>query len=491
MRVARFSPALLAGYVIAVLCRGDEPAASSATPAAAPAPQYQFRGAGSCSATACHGSIKAFDGLISSVSRNEHTTWISSDPHSRAFEVLFNERSDRIARNLAGSAAVYPRASEDARCLACHTTPRPYSERDATAWLNTDGVGCESCHGASERYLGAHTTGEWKEKNRGEKEASGLWNTKDLTRRARICTGCHVGEHSSDGPAVRDVNHDLIAAGHPRLSFELSAFLDNMPSHWREKDENADSRDPSRRAADFPARAWAIGRATTIEAALALLEKRVPEARGLPEALVEQGSAAGKRTAPWPEFSEYGCFSCHHELRDQAWRRGRQADGGAVGAPRWGTWILPASEDLLASLVVDPDQSRAAHESLKRVTVAMENAGPREEIRAAAHDATRSLKKCLAAVAARPFDVGTIERLIDRIDDPRAWERITSWDEAAQRYLALVPLYQSWVALAPDRGPKQQVLRKHLGELLERLRFPTGFDSPRGFEAGRLPSQER
>ena len=415
---------------------------------------------------------------------------MSSDPHSRAFEALFNERSDRIERNLAGSLKRYPKASEDGRCLACHTTPRPASERGATAWLNTDGVGCESCHGASERYLGAHTTGLWKEKNRGEKEAWGLWNTKDLTRRAQICSGCHVGEHSSDGLSVRDVNHDIIAAGHPRLSFELSAFLDNMPSHWGEKDENADPENPSRRAADFPARAWAIGRVTTIEAALALLEKRVPEPGGLPDALVEHGTAA-KGTTPWPEFSEFGCFSCHHDLRDQAWRRGRRAEGAAVGSPRWGTWILPGSQDLFASLVADPSQKRAASESLKRVSIVMEKAGALDETRTAAHDAIGSIKKSLVGVAAHSFDAGTIERMIDRIDDPQAWAQVTSWDEAAQRYLALVPLYQSWVALAADHTAKQEALRNRLCELLAQLKFPKGFDSPRGFEAGRLPLRER
>jgi hypothetical protein len=35
-----------------------------------------------------------------------------------------------------------------------------------------------------------------------------------------------------DGKPWRDVNHDLIAAGHPRLSFELSAFMATMPPHW-------------------------------------------------------------------------------------------------------------------------------------------------------------------------------------------------------------------------------------------------------------------
>jgi hypothetical protein len=491
MRVARLSLVLLAVFVIAVLGRGDEPARARANRSAAPAPESRFRGAGSCSATACHGNIKAFDRSISSVSRNEHTTWMSADPHSRAFQVLFNERSERIERKLASFEGGYSHASEDVRCLACHTTPRPPSELKVTTWLNADGVGCESCHGAAERYLGAHTTGAWKQKNRREKEDQwGLSNTKDLTSRGLACAGCHVGEHSSDGLTIRDVNHDLIAAGHPRLNFELSAFLDNMPAHWDEKDENAGPVGPSRRAASFPARAWAIGRLTTIKTALALLESRAAEADAPPEPLVGQGSGATKRTPRWPEFTEFGCFSCHHDLRDQTWRRGPRAQDVALGAPRWGTWISPGIDDLLASLAVDAGR-QTANGTLERVTIAMEKPASSPEIKAAAHDACGSLAKSLTSVAAHRFDQVTIEHMIDTIDNRQSWDRVASWDEAAQRYLALVPLYQSWLALAPDRTPKQEALRNRLAELLERLKFPEGFDSPRGFEAGRFRSQQR
>jgi hypothetical protein len=106
-------------------------------------------------------------------------------------------------------------------------------------------------------------------------------------------------------------------------------------------------------------------------------------------------------------------------------------------------------------------------------------------------DASKAVKNGLDDVAAHGFDVATIEGLIDRIDNPQAWDHVASWDEAAGRYLALVPLYQSWLALDPNRTPKQMALRKRLAELLERLEFPKGFDSPLGFEAGRFPAQGR
>ena len=47
--------------------------------------------------------------------------------------------------------------------------------------MNPDGVGCESCHGASRNWLGPHTTEGWKAiKNRAQKKKQGLLDTKDL-----------------------------------------------------------------------------------------------------------------------------------------------------------------------------------------------------------------------------------------------------------------------------------------------------------------------
>jgi hypothetical protein len=490
MRIARWALLLLAGFVIAEHSRGQGAARPALIRAAAAVPATKFRGSGSCSATACHGSIKSIDGPIPSVRRNEHTTWMSSDLHSRAYQVLFNDRSKAIESKLAKPETLPEEAHKDARCLVCHTTPRPAAELATTVWLNADGVGCESCHGASENWLGQHTSASWQEKNRLQKKNEGFEDTKALSSRAAICTGCHVGQHSADGQIVRDVNHDLIAAGHPRLNFEFSAFLDNMPAHWDEKAENADAADPSRRAPDFAARAMAIGRLTTIKTALALLERRVVDIEGPPPALVGQDAATRKLTPRWPEFSEFGCFSCHHDLRDQAWRRGPRQGGAAMGSPRWGTWILPATEDLVVQLATK-DDGQALIKALDGVTSAMEKRAPLPEIAAAARDATSSIEKCLVSVVTKPLGATTVEQLIDRIDSRQAWDHVTGWDEAAQRYLAIIPLYQSWLAMSQNPSPKQAALRTRLAALFERLNFPKGLDSPRLFEPGGLPTLER
>ena len=282
------------------------PTAISAQPERAATTPYL--GAGSCSAVACHGSILPLAG--SPVLRNEHTTWISDDKHSRAFQVLFDARSKQIALNLAGDKDLVP-AHEEPRCLACHTTPRTASERRDTAWMNQDGVGCESCHGSAKDWLGPHTTDGWKSRefSSAVKESYRFTDTKNVVRRLEVCVGCHVGQDGQHGLTPRDVNHDLIAAGHPRLNFEFAAYQANQPPHWDINKPGA-----AEAAADFPARAWAVGQLVSGKAALQLLAARaahVDEQPGLPSALPNPGhashpgrnspnTAAFRATTVWP-----------------------------------------------------------------------------------------------------------------------------------------------------------------------------------------------
>jgi hypothetical protein len=335
--------------------------------------------------------------------------------------------------------------------------------------MNADGVGCESCHGAAGRWLGPHTAIGWRQKKRSEKEKLGLRDTKTLMRRAQICSGCHVGACCGEGLPTREVNHDLIAAGHPRLNFELAAYLDNMPAHWDEKEENEDPDCPFVPAKDFQARAWAIGQLATELASLELLHCRAVDC-----------------IAPWPEFSEYGCFSCHHELRDDPWRRKPRADGAGLGTPRWGSWTLPLAEGLIEQLVGEPVAQRFSH-SLCRLSCEMAEGVPdKDVVKRETRDASKTLKQCLEVLSQKRFEAGDVTRLIDLLEDPGAWDHAASWDEVARIYLGLVALRRAWIELEPARNADQGKLKTRLEELRSKLDFPAGFDSPRGFDPSRL-----
>jgi Cytochrome c554 and c-prime len=428
---------------------------------------FKNNGAGSCSAVACHGSIAPVPG--SKVLRNEHTTWVSDDPHSLAYQALFSQRSTRIARNLAGGSETFTPAHQDSQCLACHATPRSVADLKATAGLNQDGVACEACHGPSQKWLSEHTSSAWINRSAHEKETAGFYDTKNLARRAGICAGCHVGSRSSlddlDPFPARDVNHDLIAAGHPRLTFELAAYLDNLPVHWLEKDRNA--------APDFPVRAWSVGQAESARAALDLLAARATDS-----------------TSPWPEFSTYGCFSCHHSLADEPWRQRAPFAASSVGVkvplggPPFGSWdfaMTSALADLPAS-VTAPDDWNDLHAALNQLIQEMSRTVPdRQKAARLARDGARKLEQRQIELSRHTFALAEVKSLIRRWNASEAWQKIGSWDQATQRYLSLVPLHQVWSRLDRDRPAELDQLRAQLESVRDKLRFPEGYDSPRQF----------
>jgi hypothetical protein len=416
------------------------------------------QGAGSCSATACHGSTSpaARDAYPSQklVLRNEHTTWISQDRHANAYGVLFSSRSREMATRL--NQGKVP-AHEDARCLACHATAgiAPVQAGLTAETVRSDGVGCESCHGPAEKWLGAHTQGWWGGLPESEKLARfGMRPTRALEARARICVECHVG---SPG---RDVNHDLIAAGHPRLNFEFAAFLANMPPHWYEET-----------GGNFPARAWAIGQATTARAAADLLAHRAEE--------------AGRGRSPWPEFTEYDCFACHHDLADEKWRQARATTGSTPGTPAWGTWLYPAALTLARQGI------RAPHPDLEPAFASLQTEmGRFGSDPAKAAGASRGLSEALGQwLRTLPDETKGLDapRINSLIATVRADKGATpGWDGTAQRYLALQPLHLALKDLNPALIDSS--LESELRDLYKSLQFPPGVDSPRRYQPAPPPA---
>jgi hypothetical protein len=389
-------------------------------------------GSGGCSAMSCHGSPTLIPG--SSVLRNEHTTWLTLDPHARAYRRLFAPESKSIARRLSRPSEPAVPAHRDQRCLACHAIPETEPVANDRAVLVRDGVGCESCHGPAERWLGTHMTYGWDALPPETKEQLGMYQTKDLVRRAEVCARCHVG-----GPE-RDVNHDLIAAGHPALKFEFSGFLANMPAHWVEKSPN---REPT-----FPARAWAIGQVVTARSAVELLRTRALEAERNPER--------------WPEFAEYECASCHRDLAKPS--RDALLPTPLLGKVTWGTWNYPMVSALARSGTDPAPFSHAARFGLLRT--AMEVADPdRQAVADQAGEASDALAQWLRSLRTERFTPTRVKAIAESVKAPNPYA-LPGGDHDAQQYLALVPLRQALPPNDPDRAkiaPWIEALRQRLG----------------------------
>src|ERR1700723_4053710 len=182
------------------------------------APQYT--GPGSCAPATCHGSVS--QRKDNRVLQNEYSTWIVKDKHSKAYASLQGNVGERMAAILGvGKAESAP------TCLACHALDVPAAQRARTFDLS-EGVSCESCHGPAAAWLGPHTESDWTHE---KSVAAGMYDTRNLTKRSEKCLSCHLDN------AEKSVAHEMIAAGHPDLYFELDSFSAVMPRHWKEPGE--------------------------------------------------------------------------------------------------------------------------------------------------------------------------------------------------------------------------------------------------------------
>ena len=181
----------------------------------------KYNGPGGCAASNCHGSVKPKNLPGIRISQNEFSIWASQDKHARSYSVLSNPVSMRMGKILK---IEQPNKSE--KCLVCHALYVP-TELRATTFQLDDGVSCENCHGPAVGWLGPHTAESWQHLSPSEKSKYGMYDTRNLVARTEKCVSCHVGT------AEKQVDHEMIAAGHPDLTFELDSFSAAMPRHWK------------------------------------------------------------------------------------------------------------------------------------------------------------------------------------------------------------------------------------------------------------------
>ena len=244
--------------------------------------QGQNLGVVNCANSLCHGSVSPWKD--SNILQNEYVTWSRVDKHAtRAYHVLLEERSQRIARNL----GLKEPAHQAKLCLDCHAYNPPPAQR-GERFKVTDGVSCEACHGPAETWIQAHVA---PGATHADNVKRGLYPTNEPVAQAKLCLSCHFGN------ADKFVTHRMMGAGHPRMSFELDTFSQTQPPHfvvdadWRERKGNYDG-----------VRVWAVGQAL---AAAELLDVLLDPRRS--------------RDGLFPELVVFDCHACHHPMSDVRW----------------------------------------------------------------------------------------------------------------------------------------------------------------------------
>ena len=387
----------------------------------------------SCSSVSCHGRTEARRGA-GSAARNEFVTWSHFDPHARAAATIaspaFHEILERLGavRDGAWNLAVY------ARCAQCHdpqheslapptaTVPRTHLASDN---INPRGIGCESCHGPAEKWLAKHFE---RNVTRDDLSALGMVRTKDLATRGGMCAECHVGS------ASRDMNHDMIAAGHPALRFELVTYHDQLAKHWDDAGERLAT-------PEFTAQLWAAGQLADASATLQLSGARAARAATKSAAASADHPAAADTLGlvpVWPEFAEYNCLSCHQPLRPSSIVNAPPRARSRVGLPAWSDWHFALTDSLLTQLALSdtrppPAPQPSLPSSLRQLRERMATApslGDNSNLSPFADDivnaltaAQTHLQSCGQNRSTVPFTSRQLVQLVRNFaNEPRDWE---------------------------------------------------------------------
>jgi hypothetical protein len=235
-----------------------------------------------CANSLCHGSASAWKD--SNILQNEYITWSRVDKHAtRAYQVLFEERSKRITRNL----GIKEPPHEAKICIDCHTYNPPPASRGERFKI-IDGVSCEACHGPAEPWIEGHVA---PRATHADNVAHGLYPTNEPVAQAKLCLACHSGNKD------KFVTHRMMGAGHPRISFELETFVQTQPAHYV-----IDADWVRRKGSWDPTRVWAVGQALAANEMLDVLADPKRSRDGL-----------------FPELVVFDCHACHHPMSDKRW----------------------------------------------------------------------------------------------------------------------------------------------------------------------------
>lgn len=290
MREVRFvrvlGPLLMLGVITLAGSVAAQPGAAA----------YKHLGAASCGSGVCHGKITPQTGA-NQVPLNEYRIWFNNDRHRQAYLALESAQSRQIAAKLGLPNATQP------LCVGCHSDDVPKNLQGAKYNVR-DGVSCEACHGAAEKWIQSHTqSGATHAGN----VAQGLYPSEQPLKRAQLCLSCHLGTRD------KFATHMIMGAGHPRLYFELGAFTEDQPPHFKVTPYYV-----SRKGKIAVATLWLTGQLESAERYVTLLQSPT---------FTPAGSIV-------PELALYDCNACHHAKDKMRWSQAHAGSGVKPGSLR-------------------------------------------------------------------------------------------------------------------------------------------------------------
>jgi hypothetical protein len=400
----------------------------------APAPVGKYNGPGGCASSACHGSIVAKD--VTRIPQNEYSIWAGQDKHARAYQVLSNDVSVRMGRILGLKTA----PNQSAKCLACHALAVG-PELRAQSFEIDDGVSCENCHGPASGWLGPHTVKGWETKPAEEKAKLGMRVVSDLAVRSHTCLNCHVGTEE------KSVDHQMIAAGHPDLTFELNLFSSVMPRHWKE----------SKDSPWYGTKEWAVGQSMQLRDSLQRLARRA-------------------QSSTWPEYAELDCFACHHSLTaaKDSWRQAAGYEGRTPGVPAWNASRYVVFK--YAAREVNAGAAEQLESEMKKLAGLMGQLnGNKEEIATTAAHAAEMAHQLAGSLNGQNFDQAFTLRVMRAIARDGAAISVEGQRAAEQATMSLDSLF----AACKGQGVLNETeVRGAMNGLFQQVDNPSAYRAP-------------
>ena len=434
-RVALRTAACLTFAVVIAAPAISAPGASSSTPAQNSV-VGRYNGPGGCASSSCHGSIQPK--TITRVAQNEYSIWAGQDKHARAYQVLSNDVSVRMGKILNLNSP----PNQNQKCLACHALSVAPEMRAQTFDIS-DGVSCENCHGPAAGWLGSHTVKNWENRTADEKAELGMRDLRDLAIRSHTCLHCHVGTEE------KSIDHQMIAAGHPDLTFELNLFSAVMPRHWKDPDENP----------WFGTKEWAVGQGMQLRDSLQRLARRA-------------------RSSTWPEYSELDCFACHHSLTTakDSWRQQVGYADRTPGVPAWNA----ARYVVFRHAAAETDPATAGKLESEMVTLGGlmgQLNGDHEQIAASADRAAELAHSLTGSLNNRAYDQAFTLQVMRKIaGDSRSISQ-QGQRAAGQAAMSLDSLFGVYRRHASNLDATE--IKAAIGGLFQQLDDPSAYNAPR------------
>lgn len=405
---------------------------------AAEVAEFKHLGVASCATSVCHGKLAPQPGK--NVGLNEYRIWTQEDRHSQAYRTLELPESKRIAANLGLASAATAKI-----CLDCHTDNIPADKRGPKFQLS-DGIGCEACHGGSEKWLESHAAESATHK---DSVSRGMYPTEQPHQRAQLCLSCHLGTKD------RLATHTIMGAGHPRLSFEMEAYTANQPAHY-----TVDADYVQRKGRIDGMNLWLTGQIESARRTLALLQTGMFHPGGM-----------------FPELAFYDCHGCHHPMDKIRWNTQRAGAGVKPGTLRL------QSQNFIVLQAVTESLEPAALSELTGLTNGLIRAGQRDP--ASVATAAKALNDWIArreALSRRQFSRAEVAGVRKMLINYAAADKTGDYAAAEQVVLGVESLSYS----LGDRDSKKAAL----DSLYNAVKNDTNF-SPQQFAAAAKNAQRQ